>query len=307
MSVTIHAQDVSRWFGEVVALNKFSARIGPGVTGMLGPNGAGKSTFFKLCTSQLRPSQGELSLFGEPIWSNYDVLRRIGFCPDGENYYEEMTGYEFVVALARCTGMHSADAIRSSLKAIERAGMTDRMHDRIASYSKGMRQRVKLAQCMAHDPEVLFLDEPMTGLDPVARHDTFQLIRELGDEGKTVVVSSHILYEIENVTSNVILLNNGCVLAEGDIRHIRDLIDQHPHSVSIECDRPRELASRLLDHPHIVSMEFDESGGGLHVFTRDPNAFYDRLPELVLEDEFQIDRITSPDDNLQAVFEYLVK
>lgn len=307
MSATIEALNVSRWFGEVVALNKFCANIGPGVTGVLGPNGAGKSTFFKLCTSQLRPSQGDLRLFGEPIWANYDVLRRIGFCPDGENYYEEMSGYEFVVALARCTGMSSAEAIQAALRAIERVGMTDRMHDRIGSYSKGMRQRVKLAQCMAHDPEVLFLDEPMTGLDPVARHDTFQLIRELGAEGKTVVVSSHILYEIENVTSNVILLNNGCVLAEGHIRDIRDLIDRHPHSVTIECDRPRELAGRLLDQPHIVSMEFDENEAGLHIFTRDPNAFYDRLPELVLEDQFQIGRIASPDDNLQAVFEYLVK
>jgi len=306
MSVTIHAQDVSRWFGEVVALNKFSANIGPGVTGVLGPNGAGKSTFFKLCTAQLRPSQGTLHMFGEPVWANYNTLRRIGFCPDGENYYEEMTGYEFVVALARCTGMASADAIRSSLLAIERAGMTDRMHDRIGSYSKGMRQRVKLAQSMAHDPEVLFLDEPMTGLDPIARHDTFQLIRELGEEGKTVIVSSHILYEIENVTSNVILMNKGCVLAEGNIRHIRDLIDRHPHSVSIECDRPRELASRLIDNPHIVSMEFDETGNGLQVFTRDPNAFYDGLPALVLDEQFQIGRIASPDDNLQAVFEYLV-
>lgn len=307
MSATIQALNVSRWFGEVVALNKFSATIGPGVTGVLGPNGAGKSTFFKLCTSQLRPSQGDLRLFGEPIWANYEVLRRIGFCPDGENYYEEMSGYEFVVALARCTGMPAAEAIQAALRAIERVGMTDRMHDRIGSYSKGMRQRVKLAQCMAHDPEVLFLDEPMTGLDPVARHDTFQLIRELGAEGKTVVVSSHILYEIENVTSNVILINNGCVLAEGHIRDIRDLIDRHPHSVTIECDRPRELAGRLLDHPHIVSMEFNENGAGLHIFTRDPNAFYDKLPELVLEDQFQIGRIASPDDNLQAVFEYLVK
>ncbi len=170
-----------------------------------------------------------------------------------------------------------------------------------------MRQRVKLAQCFAHDPEVLFLDEPMTGLDPLGRHAIFELIRTLGREGKTVIVSSHILYEIERVTANIVLLHRGRVLAHGDVHQVRALIDAHPHSVSIRCNHARQVAARFVDEPHIVTIGFDEDGGGLAITTRDPNTFYDRLTKLIADGAVSVESVHSPDDNLQAVFEYLVK
>ncbi|GMV92283.1 MAG: ABC transporter ATP-binding protein [Candidatus Hydrogenedentota bacterium] len=307
MSAAIAFNDVSRWYGEVVALNKVNLEIGSGITGLLGPNGAGKSTFMGLCTSQIRPSQGSLRILGEPVWCNYPLLRRVGLCPDRENYYEDMTGYEFVYWLTRCVGYRAKAAKAAALESIERVGMTDRMHDRISTYSRGMRQRVKLAQSFAHNPDVLFLDEPMTGLDPLGRHAIFELIRALGREGKTVIVSSHILYEIERVTANIVLLHRGRVLAQGDVHQVRELIDSHPHSVSMTCKRPRQVAAKFVDEPHIVSVQFDESGTGVTIKTRDPNAFYDRLTALLAEGAVDVESVHSPDDNLQAVFEYLVK
>lgn len=307
MSAAIVFSGVSRWFGEVVALNNIDLEIGTGITGLLGPNGAGKSTFMGLCTSQIRPSQGTVRVFGEPVWCNYDLLRRVGFCPDHENYYEDMTGFEFVYWLTRCVGLSAPAARKAAEESIERVGMTGRMHDRISTYSRGMRQRVKLAQCLAHNPEVLFLDEPMTGLDPLGRHAIFELIRTLGREGKTVVVSSHILYEIERVTSTIVLLHRGRVLAQGDVHQVRALIDAHPHSVSIRCKHARNVGARFVGETHIVSVSFDEDGGGLAITTRDPNAFYDRLTGLLADGAFDVDSVHSPDDNLQAVFEYLVK
>ncbi|MCC6695299.1 MAG: ABC transporter ATP-binding protein [Candidatus Hydrogenedentes bacterium] len=307
MSAAIVFNDLSRWFGEVVALNKVNLQIGSGITGLLGPNGAGKSTFMALCTSQLRPSQGSVRVLGECVWNNYALLRRIGLCPDRENYYEDMTGYEFVYWLTRCAGLGARKARAAAQDSIARVGMTERMHDRIATYSRGMRQRVKLAQSFAHSPEVLFLDEPMTGLDPLARNAIFDLIRDLGREGKTVIVSSHILYEIERVTSNIVLLHRGRVLAQGDVHQVRALIDAHPHSVSIRCAHPRMAAAKFVGEPHIVTVSFDEDGGGLAIKTRDPNAFYDRLTKLLADGALDLESVHSPDDNLQAVFEYLVK
>jgi len=307
VSAAIDFNDVSRWYGEVVALNKVSLEIGAGITGLLGPNGAGKSTFMGLCTSQIRPSQGSLRILGERVWCNYRLLRRVGLCPDRENYYEDMTGFEFVYWLTRCVGYRAKAARTAAEESIERVGMTGRMHDRIGTYSRGMRQRVKLAQSFAHNPDVLFLDEPMTGLDPLGRHAIFELIRALGREGKTVIVSSHILYEIERVTSNIVLLHRGRVLAQGDIHQVRELIDAHPHSVSMRCRHARKLAATFVNETHIVSVNFDEDGSGLTITTRDPNAFYERLTALLADGAVDIESVHSPDDNLQAVFEYLVK
>lgn len=306
MSTSISFAGVSVWFGEVVALNKVSLEVQPGITGLLGPNGAGKSTFMSLCTAQLRPGQGEVSVLGQPVWCNYPLLRRVGYCPDRENYYDDMTGFEFVYWLTRCAGLFPKEARRAATAALERVSMTDRMHDRISTYSRGMRQRVKLAQSFAHEPDILFLDEPMTGLDPVGRLAIFDLIRELGKGGKTVVVASHIMYEIENVTSNIILLNQGKVLAVGDVHDVRALIDAHPHSVSVRCRDPRALATRIIGLPSLVTIEFDDEVSGLTVRTRDPNTFYAHLTGLLAEKELGVESVHAPDDNLQSVFEYLV-
>lgn len=301
---TVAFEVVSKWYGEVVALNNVSFTIEPGITGLLGPNGAGKSTIMNICTGQARPSKGTAQVLGESTWCNYTVLRKIGLCPERENYYDDMTGYEFVYWLTRCAGLRPRAAKKAALESLDRVGMSARMHDPIASYSRGMRQRVKLAQSFSHGPDVLFLDEPMTGLDPLGRAAIFDLIRSLGRENKTVIVSSHVLYEIENVTRRIVLINNGRVLAHGDVHEVRALIDAHPHSVTVRCARPRDLAANLLDV--VVNVEFADTGV-VTFYTRSANAFYDRLNVLLADPALAVESVHSPDDNLQAVFEYLVK
>jgi len=307
VNATLVATNLSKWFGEVVAVNKLEVEIGTGVTGLLGPNGAGKSTFIKLATGLLRPSQGSVTLLGERVWNNYPVLSKVGYCPEADKLYDDMTGFEFVSWMARYSGLGRRAVKPAAEKAIELLSMTHRMHDRIPTYSRGMRQRIKLAQAIVHDPQVIFLDEPMAGLDPEGREDMFSLIREMGEQGRTVIVSSHILYEIERVTNNVILLNRGCVLARGNVHDIRELIDEHPHTISIHCNAPRLVASHFVSQDDVLSVEFESEDGGVTIQTRRPNKFYPQLAELITSGRIDIQRIECPDDNLQSVFEYLVK
>ncbi len=305
MSMVIEARDLSKWFGEVVAVNNLRMDIGPGVTGLLGPNGAGKTTFIKLALGLYGPSRGTIRVFGEPPRNRLDVLRRIGYCPEADKFYDTMTGYEFVYWMNRFWGMTPKTARIEAEAALERLRMAHRMDDLITEYSKGMRQRIKIAQALATHPDLLFLDEPMSGLDPEGREELFALIRALGDEGRAVVFSTHILYEVERVTNNVVLLHNGCVLAEGDIRQIRELIDEHPHAVTIACADPHRIAAPFAGDPTTLSVEFTD--GSVTIRTRDPNAFYTRLNDTILNDDIGVDSITCPDDNLQSVFDYLVR
>ena len=301
----ITAEHLSKWYGQVSGLNDVTVTIPRGITGLLGPNGAGKSTFMKLVTGQLRPSTGTVRVLDEPIWQNPSLYLRLGFCPDQDGFYERMTGLEWVTALARLHGMstEAADAARRALEAVDLIDVADR---KIGAYSKGMRQRVKLAQAILHDPELLILDEPLTGMDPIMRRRMIRLIREWGRSGKSVVVSSHILHEIEAMTSNILLIHNGRILAEGNVHQIRALIDEHPHTVSIRVADPRALARRLLMEEDVSSLRFEP--GAVVVQTLRPDAFYSRLTELAASGEGgAIEEVTSLDDNLQAVFTYLVK
>src|SRR6185436_20261498 len=218
----------------------------PGITGLLGPNGAGKSTFLKLITGQLKPSKGDIAVLGEPIWRNPVLYRRIGFCPEQDAFYERMTGLEWVSALVRLNGAGEREAGELAHRALEMVDLLDARGKKIAAYSKGMRQRVKLAQALVHDPELLILDEPLSGMDPLGRRKTMKMIREWAKQGKSILVSSHILHEIESITSNILLINNGRILAEGNVHEIRDLIDTHPHTVYIRAEHPRELAREFL-------------------------------------------------------------
>lgn len=305
MNAVIEAHQLSKWFGEVIALNNLELTIESGVTGLLGPNGAGKSTFIKLALGLYRPSRGVIRVFGERPRNNRRVLRRIGYCPETDKFFDNMTGFEFVYWLNRQWGMAARDARKNAEEAIEIVHMTDRMHDPIDEYSKGMRQRIKIAQALASRPDLLFLDEPMSGLDPKGREEMYALIRRLGVEGYSVMVSSHVLYEIERVTENVVLLYNGTLLAHGRVREIRDLIDKHPHTISVEIANARSLARHFVDVPGIMSIEFAD--GTITVRTRDPNVCYQRLNDLVALDGHNIASISCADDNLQAVFDYLVK
>jgi ABC-2 type transport system ATP-binding protein len=307
VTAVMEAVDLAKWYGQVIAVNKVSFALGPGVTGLLGPNGAGKSTLMKLMMGQLRPSQGEMRLFGEVVWNNYRLFARVGFCPEQDAFYERMTGAQFVAALLRMHGHPEEEVVRRTDAALEKVHLTEARDKKIAAYSKGMRQRIKMAQAIAHDPDVLVLDEPLAGMDPVARRETINSIREWGREGKCVVVSSHILHEIEAMTSSILLIHNGQVLAEGDVHQIRGLIDKHPHNIYIRCSDPRRLSGALIGFPDVLSVRFHPDGDALTIESSKPDDFYDRLPDLFLKHEIELNEITSPDDNLQAVFHYLVK
>ena len=302
----IQADHLSKWYGQVIGLNDVSVSVPPGITGLLGPNGAGKSTFMKLITGQLRPSKGAVTVLGEPIWKNPKLYFRVGFCPEQDAFYERMTGLEWVTALVRLNGYSEKEAADAAEKAMTTVDLMEAAHKKIGAYSKGMRQRVKLAQAIVHDPGMLILDEPLSGMDPLARRRTMKMIRDWARQGKSVVVSSHILHEVESMTSNILLIHNGRILAEGNVHQIRDLIDEHPHTVYIRADDPRGLAREFLTRADVISLRFEP--GAVIVETGKPDEFYGRLTELVAAGVCgAVEEVTSPDDNLQAVFKYLVK
>lgn len=301
----IELRNTSRWYGEVIGLNDVSCDIGPGITALLGMNGAGKSTLMKLVTGQIRPTTGTLNVFGMSPFGNPDVFRMLGYCPEIDNFYEHMSGREFVRHMARLVGLSSSDALRRTEETLERVGMKDRAARKIAGYSKGMRQRIKLAQAMLHDPQIILLDEPLNGLDPVGRREFMDVLQELSDGGKTIVISSHILFEVEQMTSAILVLHRGRLLASGDVKVVRDLIDKYPHRIRLETSDPRALGAAVAALPYVVSMRFDRDS--VEVQTREPDRFYAELPHLVLERGVPMTAFSSPDNNLEAVFGYLVE
>ncbi|MEX0643218.1 MAG: ABC transporter ATP-binding protein [Pirellulales bacterium] len=306
MTPILAFQDVSKWYGNVIGINKLTVHIGPGVTGLLGPNGAGKSTLLQLATGQLRPSQGSVRVLGQQVWNNAALNRSIGLCPEQDAFYEWMTGQDFVVTCARLSGLSRAAARTAAERTIESVGMGPHQKRAIRGYSKGMRQRIKLAQALVHHPRVLFLDEPLTGTDPVARRDLMDIILRLGREGTSVIVSSHVLYEVQSLTPNIVLLSRGGLVAEGHVRQIRDLIDKHPHHIRLVCDEYRRLAARIVAWDGVEGVRMLPEQNGVLVETRSPDAFYSQLPALSLEAGLAIKSVYSDDDNLEAVFKYLV-
>lgn len=304
---TIHLDQVSKWYGEVIGVSSLSSEIESGVTGLLGPNGAGKTTLFKLMTGQIRPDTGRILILGEPVWNNPAVYRHIGYCPASERSYDILSGYEFLLYMARLHGFTVAEARQRVDQALEEVGMTEAAGRRIGSYSKGMRQRVKFAQAILHDPEVLFLDEPLAGMDPVSRSHIVQLVRSWGERGKTVMVSSHILHEVEEMTNRIMLVNHGQLLAEGVVHEIRELIEEQPRHVRLRVPARRDLSNRLIQFPEVQTIRFGDTEDELIIQTLSPDQFFSRLNRLVLDDGFDIQEVVTLDDNLQSVFEYLVQ
>jgi len=299
----VKAEKLSKWYGHVLGVSDINWTLRGGVVGLLGPNGAGKSTLMKMMAGLLRPSRGTIEVLGGQPFTDTAVRRRIGYSPEHENTYDELSGLELVTALAHLAGVPHADAGKAARRALEAMGMTKDMNRAVRGYSKGMRQRTKLAATLAHDPDLLILDEPLTGVDPVARIDIIERIKGLATGGKTVVVSSHVLYEIEALTEDVVVIYRGQVLAEGNIYEIRKLIDHHPHRIRIECDRPREVAAAVAGSEHVVRLVMERRA--LVVETRDPDRCYDDLASAVVERGIELRAMTSPDNNLGAVFEYL--
>ena len=302
----IEFRSVSKWYGQVIGLNNLSVRIGRGVTGLLGPNGAGKSTLLQLATGQLRPSQGEVRVLGERPWNNAGLNRRVGLCPEQDAMFEWMTGRAFLRACGSLAGMNRRVAREAADRVLEQVRMTAAADRPVRGYSKGMRQRTKLAQALIHDPEVLFLDEPLTGTDPVARHELMELVAGLARQGRTILVSSHVLYEVQALTAQIVLVNRGKLVAFGDVRQIRDLIDAHPHRIVLKGPDRRALAAKLVRWDDVEGVELPRDGRSIVVETRSPELFYQRLPALAREADARIEEIDSDDDNLEAVFKYLV-
>lgn len=303
----IKANHLSKWYGPVIGVNNLDFEIKPGVTGFLGPNGAGKTTVLKLMTGQLKPSQGQLTINNNAIWNNYEIMKDVGYCPEYDAYWHFLTGFDFVLSLTQMHRYSKEEAADLTEKAIEKVGMTKAMHRRIAGYSKGMRQRIKMAQAIAHNPQILFLDEPLNGMDPLARHETVMMIKALGESGKIVVVSSHILHEVESMTDNILLINHGRLLAQGNIYEIRKLLDRHPLQITIECKDIQKLSTALLQFPDILGIQLDRQRNRITVETNRPEAFHERFPKLVMDEKLEIQSLWSPDENLEAVFDYLVR
>jgi ABC-2 type transport system ATP-binding protein len=292
----------SKWYGQVLGISDVSWQLRGGIVGLLGPNGAGKSTLIKLMAGLMRPSRGALTVYGKRPFYDVDVRSRIGYAPEHEKTWDELTALELVTVMAKLAGVTGA-VERVAEQALAQVGMTGAMHRRVRGFSKGMRQRTKLATAIVHDPDFLLLDEPLTGVDPVARVDIVDRIKKLGEAGKTIVVSSHVLYEIEALTSEIVVIYRGQVLAEGNVYEIRKLIDRHPHRIRVECDHPRAIAAALAEQEHVARIVFER--GGVVIETRDPDRCYDQLAAAVLERGVLVSSLDSPDNNLGAVFEYL--
>lgn len=302
----IELKRVSKFYGQVMGLNDVSVSFGRGMTGLLGPNGAGKSTMMKMMTGQILPSKGIVKVLGEDPWDNPSLNLRLGYCPEQDSFFRNMTGLQFVMFNARLSGISRSRSRTLAVDAIEKVNMKRDMDRDISEYSKGMRQRIKLAQSLVHDPDLLILDEPLAGTDPIGRVRIIELMFELRREGRHIVISSHVLHEVERLTENIVLIDRGKLVAEGDIHSIRDSLDRYPLTIRVLSPDFRKLARLLTDYGEVSSITFS-GDGELMVRTSNPNLLFDNLQKLVVKEKITVEGIDSPDDNLNAVFKYLVE
>ena len=297
-------EHVSKWYGPVIGVNQVTLELRTGITGLVGANGAGKTTLMRLATGQLRPDLGRVSVRGQSAWQAA-AKRRVGYSPDSDHFYEEMSGRQFVESLARLSGFPRHEAQRRAGEALELVGMAGQAERRLRGYSKGMRQRIKVAQALVHDPEVLILDEPMSGIDPIGRQDFLSLFRELARRGKCLLVSSHELEELEKLTDHVAVMAKGRIAAVGTLAQIRDLLDNHPLAIRIDSDQLRQLAGHLLALPDVVGVELGDQET-LVVRARNPRRFFEAFTGLVLEENYEIRHLETLDDSAQAILGYLL-
>lgn len=300
----IQLNNLSKWYGEVIGLNNVTATIGPGITGLVGPNGAGKSTMMGLAMGQLRPSKGSIRVLGCEVWDKPAVLSQIGFCPEGDPFWSNLTGRQFVDFLAKLSGLCGDTRRRAVDEVIDLVGMKEHSDRPIAGYSKGMRQRIKIAQAVVHKPKLLILDEPLTGADPMGRHDLTNLFGELARRGVDILVSSHVLHEVEALTKQILMIDHGRIVAQGEIATVRRAMHDRPHAIRIRLDQPRRLATRLAAMDAVTGLQI-RSPDTLIVETSSPDAVYEYLPELLLSGGAVVHEITAADESLEAVFGYL--
>lgn len=299
--------NVSKFYGEILGVNRVTLSIPPGITSLVGPNGAGKTTLMNLMTGLLRPTRGAVNVLGIPTDRPEQLFRKVGYCSQFDSFPRGLTGREFIRSFLLVSGYSKTEAEDLTNKALERVDLLPAGDRKIGAYSKGMRQRVRLAQSIAHQPSVLILDEPLNGLDPMVRAETIALFKQLAAEGLHLIISSHILHEVDMMSDRVVLLNNGYVVAEGAIHGVRDEMDtEHPMQVLIRCNKPAVLAARMFGSNHLVEARVHDDRHGLFVKTRDPDKFYLLLNEVVAEGEVEIESVAPVDDDLSAVYEYLI-
>ncbi|MEJ7617633.1 MAG: ABC transporter ATP-binding protein [Pyrinomonadaceae bacterium] len=303
---TITFEDVSKFYGEILGVNKISLAISPGITSLVGPNGSGKTTLMNLMTGLLRPTRGRISVLGTAPDRPEELFRKVGYCAQFDSFPRGMTGYEFINSYLAVHGFARREAHDLTARALERVSLVDAAHRSVAGYSKGMRQRVRLAQAVAHNPAVLILDEPLNGLDPLARAEVIRLFRQLAAEGLHLVISSHILHEVDMMSDTVVLLNNGYVVAEGEVHGVRDEMEEHPMQILIRCDRPGYLAARVFEQDSVVEAKLHADRRGLFVKTRDADRFYLLLNSIVAAGDVQVESVMPVDDDLNAVYRYLI-
>jgi ABC-2 type transport system ATP-binding protein len=298
--------NVSKFYGEILGVNRVNLQIAPGITSLVGPNGAGKSTLMNLMTGLLRPTRGKILLLGIPTDQPERLFRKVGYCTQFDSFPRGLTGREFLVSFLLVHGFSRKQADELAHVALERVNLVEAADRKVAGYSKGMRQRIRLAQAIAHEPVVLILDEPLNGLDPMVRAETIALFRKLAAEGLHLIISSHILHEVDMMSDRVVLVNNGYIVAEGNIHGVRDEMEEHPMQILIRCDQPAKLAAYVFAQNHVVEARLHDDKGGLFVKTRDADGFYLLLNRAVASGEVNIESIAPVDDDLSAVYQYLI-
>jgi ABC-2 type transport system ATP-binding protein len=291
----------------VLALNQITLELTGGITGLVGANGAGKSTLLRMANGQLKPTLGRVSIRGIDA-RDWRARRLVGYCPDVDAFHEDLSGRQFVSVMARLCGYTRSEAHRRTETVLERVGMSDRADRKLRGYSKGMRQRIKLAQALLHDPELLILDEPLSGIDPIGRQDLLELFRSLAAMGKCLIISSHELEALEKLTGHVVIMARGRVAAVGTVPQIRDLLDDYPLSVRIEVDRARDVAREILAIPEVMSAEVDGAGekGGVILKVRHPKRFFDAFGRLVIAQQLDVRRVEPLDESAHAILGYLL-
>ncbi|HSR67520.1 MAG TPA: ABC transporter ATP-binding protein [Acidobacteriota bacterium] len=299
-------KDVSKFYGEVLGVNHVDLTLEPGITGLVGPNGSGKSTLMNLMTGLLQPSRGSIHVVGIAPDHPEQLFRRLGYCTQYDSFPKGATGYSFINGFLRIHGYSADQAYRLTYQALEKVNLVDAAARRVRGYSKGMRQRVKLAQAIAHNPEVMILDEPLNGLDPLARAEVIDLFRDLAEMGRHVIISSHVLHELDIISDNVVMLTGGYVVAEGDVHGVREEVSDVPIQIVVRCDKPSVLAQRAFKEDSVVEVRMHDDGGGLHLRTRDSDQFYLLLNRVVLEEQINVETVAPADDDVQSVYQYLI-
>ena len=299
-------EDVSKFYGEILGVNRVNLSIKPGITSIVGPNGSGKTTLMNLMTGLIQPTRGRIRILGISPDDPPALFRILGYCGQFDSFPKGVTGYDFIKSFLLIHGFSRKDAEEKAWRAIERVDLIDAAHRKVAGYSKGMRQRIRLAQSIAHEPAVMILDEPLNGLDPMARAETIRLFRQLAKEGLHLIISSHILHEVDLMSDRVVLINNGYILAEGGVSGVREEMEEHPIQIMIRCDLPQELAARVFASDNVVEAKLHQDKCGLFIKTRNAEAFYLLLNRIVVENGLSIEAVAPVDDDLNAVYHYLI-